>query len=93
MLLAVTQLWDANGYGFGAFARQFFDGIQLLAELLRLEDLVDEFVGLRFVAVQQLVDGLLHPGDQVGADFGIAQLVLRLTLEDGIFEPNGDGAQ
>jgi len=42
--------------------------------------------------VQEVGDDIPDPGDQVGPDFGVAELVLGLRLENGILEADRDGA-
>ena len=44
------------------------------------------------VALKELQEFLAHAIDQVGADFGVAELVLGLGLEDRVLEPDGHGA-
>jgi hypothetical protein len=66
--------------------------LELLAEGLGLLDLLDKDLGGIGVAVQQIGDDVADLRDEVGADFGVAELVLGLRLEDGVLEADGDGA-
>ena len=50
------------------------------------EDFIDQLVGLRFIAVQQFQDGLLHATDNVGAYFRVTQFVFGLALKDRFFQ-------
>ena len=90
MDFAILKLRDADGDGLGPFARQFFDLLQFFAELPGVLDLGDDLLGNVLVAVEEMQQFLAHPVDQVGADFRVAQLVLRLRLEDRVLQPDRD---
>ena len=92
MILAVLQLRDAQRDRLGAFARELLHILQFLPQLLRVLDLRDDRLRDLFVALEKVQQLLAHVVDEFGADFRIAQLVLRLRLEDGVFEANGNCA-
>ena len=92
MELAVLELGDADGDGLGALAGQLLDLLQFLAQLAGVLDLGDDLFGDFLVAIEEMEQFLAHAVDQVGADFGVAELVLGLRLEDRVLEPDGHGA-
>ncbi len=55
-------------------------------------DLGHDFFGDLLVAVEEMEQFLAHGVDQLGADFGVAQLVLGLRLEDRVLEADGHRA-
>jgi hypothetical protein len=83
MVFAVAQLGDAQADGLGAFAGELLDALELLAEGAGFLDLLDEDLGGVGVAVEEVGDDVADLRDEVGADFGVAELVLGLRLEDG----------
>ena len=92
MVFAVAELGNADADGFGALAGEFLDGLEFLAEGLGFFDFFDEDLGGVGIAVEEVGDDVADLGDEVGADFGVAELVFGLGFEDGVFEPYGDGA-
>ena len=92
MGLAVLELADADRDGLGALARRLLDVVELAAQVARVLDLLDELLRGGGVAVEQLDDGLLDGRHEVGADLGVAELVLRLRLEDRVLELDRHGA-
>ena len=92
MNFAVLELGDAEGDGLGALAGQFFDLLQFLAQLLGVLGLGDDFFRDLLVAVEEMEQFLAHGVDQVGADFGVAELVLGLRFKHRVLEADGDRA-
>ena len=93
VVFAVFELGDADGNGFGALAGEFFHGVEFFAKFLGLFDFGNQFFGFGGVAVERLGGGLCDAGDEVGANFAIAEFVFGLAFEDGFFEANGNGAE
>ena len=92
VLLAIFELRDADGDGFGAFAGEFFNGVELGAKGAGFFDFGDELVGFGGFAVEELFDDALDFGDEFAADFLVAEFVFGLRFEDGGFEADGNGA-
>ncbi len=89
MDLAVLQLRNAQRHGTCAFAGQFLDLLQFLPQRLGVLHLGENLIRHLLVAVEEMQQLLAHAVDQLGADFRVAQLVLRLRLEHRIFQPDG----
>src|SRR5207245_2526628 len=89
---AILELRDADGDGFGAFAREFFYLLQFLAKLPGIFDFGDDVLRDFLVTIQEvekLFPDLVH---QLGSDFRVAEFVLCLRLKDGVFQANCDRA-
>ena len=78
MVFAVFQLRDTDGDGFGPFARQLFDLLQLLAQLPGILDFRNDLLGDFLITVEEVEQLLPDPVDQFSADLCVAQLVLGL---------------
>jgi hypothetical protein len=59
-----------------------------LPQLLRVRHLLDDLVGNRLVALEKMQQLLAHVVDQLRANLRVAQLVLRLRFEHGVFQTN-----
>ena len=88
MDLAVLELRDADRDGFGAVARQLFDLLQFFAELLGVLHLGHDLLGDFLVPIEEVEQLLANFVNQFGANFGVAELVLGLRFEDGVFQPD-----
>ena len=66
--------------------------LQFLAKLLGVLGLADDFFGDALIAIEKVEQFLADVVDQLSANLGVAQLVLGLGFEHGIFEPDRHGA-
>jgi hypothetical protein len=92
VILAILELRNANGDGFGALAGEFLDFLQFLAELACVLDFRDDFFRDLFVAIEEVEKFFADAIDEFSADFGVAEFVFGLRFEDGVFQANGDCA-
>ena len=93
MDLAVFELRHPDRDRLRALTRHLLDRLQLLAQLLRLLDLADHALAGLGIAVEQIDDDVAHPGDELGADLRVSELVLRLRLENRVLKADGHGPQ
>ena len=90
--LAVLELRDAQRDGLGPLTGKLLHVLQLFAKLLRVLDLPHDLLRDGFVAVEEMEQLLAHLVDQLGADLRVAQLVLRLRLEERVLHADGHRA-
>ena len=88
MIFAILELRNAQRDGLGPVARQLLDLLQFLPQLLGVPHLIHDLLRNRLVALEEVQQFLAHAVDQLRADFRVAQLVLRLGLENRIFQPD-----
>ena len=86
MNLAILELRDAQHDRLRPLARELLHVLQLLAELLRVLDLRHDLLGDVLVAVEEMQQLLAHAVDQLRTNLRVAQLVLRLRLEQRILQ-------
>ena len=89
--LAVLQLRNPYGRLLRPGPGLFLHRLQLGPELLVGLHLVDDKVRQFGVPVEELLDLASHPGDYLPPDVAVPQLVLRLALEHGVLQLDGDG--
>ncbi len=92
MDFAIFELRNADRDGFGPFARQLLDFLQFLAELASVLDLGENFFGDFLVAIEKVKQLLADAVHEVGANFGVAKLVLGLGFEYRVLQPDGHRA-